>query len=303
MGDRCPACGSADSEFRFTAKDYEHGVPGEWRIVRCRACNLFYQDPLPRADQLGAFYPPSYSAYNSNTLISLLFRFVYWLDARRVRSLIGTSGRVLDVGCGNGNALLSLRESSCAWDLHGIEIDPGAVVKARAAGFDVQQGELADCNLPEKSFDLIRMGHVIEHVPHPAATLRKAYQLLRPGGYLLGETPNTDCMDFRIFGKYWGALHVPRHLTFFNKSNLISSLRASGFSDITIQSRLRTVGWSAAIQNWLADRALITVPPSGRVTWYIPLILLFLPVTSLQAMFRRTGIVAFLARRNPAPKL
>jgi SAM-dependent methyltransferase len=298
MADRCPACGTHASEPAFSAKDYEHGVPGEWRIVRCLACGLYFQEPMPRADQLGAFYPPAYSAYNSNTFISLLFRFVYWLDARRIRSLIGASGRVLDVGCGNGNALAKLRESGGTWQLNGVEIDRGAVSKARARGLDVQQGELVDCDLPEGAFDLIRMGHVIEHVPDPAATLRKAYRLLCPGGILLGETPNTDCLDFRLFGKYWGALHVPRHLTFFNSENLTASLKGAGFSEISIRPRMRTVGWSAAIQNWLADKGAINVPPTGRVSWYALLIVPFLPVTALQSLSGRTGTVAFIAKRS-----
>ena len=298
MINHCPTCGSEASAPAFCAKDYEHGVPGEWKIVRCLSCELYFQDPMPRTEQLGAFYPPSYSAYNSNTLISLLFRFVYWLDARRVRDLIGTSGRVLDVGCGNGNALLKLRESGGTWELFGMEIDPGAVAKARAADLDVQQGELTDCKFPDGSFDLIRMGHVIEHVPDPIATLSRAYKLLRPGGILLGETPNTDCLDFKLCGKYWGALHVPRHLTFFNIINLTKSLQKSGFSNLSIQPRLRTVGWSAAIQNWLADHGVVKVPPSGRVAWYLLLILPFLPVTILQSLSGKTGTVAFIARRN-----
>lgn len=296
MSDRCPACGSGESAFQFQAEDYEHGVAGKWNIVKCPDCELLYQQPMPAADQIGAFYPPSYSAYNSNTLISFLFAFVYWLDARRIQSLIGDRGSVLDVGCGNGAALLKLRRAG-RWDLQGLEIDPIAASKARLAGLNVRQGELLQCDLPSEAFDLIRMGHVIEHVPDPVATLKKAYELLRPGGMLLGETPNSDCLDYRLFGKYWGALHLPRHLTFFNVQNLRDALSRAGFGEIRIRPRLRTVGWSAGIQNMLAAKLRLSVPPSGRVSWYLFLILPFLPVTLLQSISCRTATVAFIAKK------
>jgi SAM-dependent methyltransferase len=296
VAESCPACGSRKGRFQFEAEDYEHGVPGIWRVSKCLDCELLFQDPMPHADRIASFYPPSYSAYNSNTVISLLFALVYWLDARRVRSLIGESGRILDVGCGNGAALLKLR-SAGRWELAGLEIDTEAAAKASAAGLDARQGELVGCDFPGSSFDLIRMGHVIEHVLDPVATLRKAFELLRPGGILFGETPNADCLDYRILRQYWGALHVPRHLTFFNVRNLADALRRAGFLDVRIQPRLRTVGWSAGIQNILADKFGLTVPSTGRVSWYLLLILPFLPVTAFQALFSRTGTVAFIARK------
>ena len=63
--------------------------------------------------------------------------------------------------------------------------------------------------------------------------------------------------------------------------------------------RLRTVGWSAGIQNWLADRGL-RVPANGRVRWYPALIAPFLPVTVLQSLVSRTATMAFVARRPEA---
>jgi SAM-dependent methyltransferase len=258
---------------------------------------LYYQSPLPRPEQLASFYPSSYSAYNSDTLISWLFRLVYWLDARRVARLIGKRGRVLDVGCGNGSALLKLKEYG-EWELCGLEFDEVAASKARERGLDVRPGEVtARGHFPDGSFDLVRMGHVLEHVLDPAQTMARIYDLLRPGGFLYGETPNTDCLDFSVFGRYWGALHVPRHLTFFNSRNLRDLLAARGFTDIQISPRLRTVGWSCGLQNFFADRLALRVPDTGRVAWYVFLIIPFLPVTLVQSLIGRTGTIAFTARR------
>ena len=267
-----------------------------WKIVRCSSCGLLAQDPLPNAIDIGGFYPPSYSAYNSGTLISWMSRMVFVQDARRISRLVPQGGSILDVGCGNGAALLAIGEMGFT-RLAGLEINPAAVQRARDSGLDVRCGELLDADFPDSSFDLIRMGHVIEHVLDPVATLRRAYRLLKPGGILMGETPNTDCLDFSIFKKYWGALHIPRHIFIFNDRNLRQALEKSNFVDVEMSYGLRTVGWSAGIQNLLADRAGLPIPPSGRIAWYSLLIALFLPFTLAQAIFGKTATVAFRARK------
>jgi SAM-dependent methyltransferase len=292
----CNVCSSSQSEVLFHAKDYEHGVPGTWKIVRCNSCGLLAQNPLPAASEIGSFYPPSYSAYNSNTIISWMSQAVFVQDARRISRLVPQDSSILDVGCGNGAALLAMRDLGFT-RLAGLEIDPTAAQRARESALDVRRGELLDADFPDESFDLIRMGHVIEHVLDPMATLRRAYRLLKPGGILMGETPNTDCLDYRIFKRYWGALHIPRHIFIFNDRNLRQALARSTFSHIEMSYGLRTVGWSAGVQNLLADRAGLPIPPSGRVPWYTLLIALFLPFTLTQAVFGKTATVAFRARK------
>jgi SAM-dependent methyltransferase len=292
----CNVCSSSQSEALFCAKDYEYGVPGTWQIVRCNACGLLAQDPLPAQSEIGSFYPPSYSAYNSNTIIGWLSRMVYVLDARRISRLLSRDSSILDVGCGNGAALLAMRDLGFT-RLAGLEIDATAAQRARESNLDVRCGELLDADFADESFDLIRMGHVIEHVLDPMATLRRAYRLLKPGGFLMGETPNTDCLDWRIFKQYWGPLHLPRHIFVFNDRNLRQALEQSGFVDAEMSYGLRTVGWSAGVQNLLADRAGLRIPPSGRVAWYSALIALFLPFTVAQAAFGKTATVAFRARK------
>jgi SAM-dependent methyltransferase len=278
------------------ASDYEYGVPGTWGLVRCTACDLYYQAPRPAAAALPAFYPPSYAVYGDDPVVGWLFRITYWLDARRVAGLIGPTGRVLDVGCGAGGALVALARAG-KWEVCGLELDVEAARRAAAQGFNVRQGDLVDTDFEPSSFDLIRMGHVIEHVRDPLATLRRAWELLKPGGTLFGETPNIDCWDFTLFGRYWGALHFPRHIALFSPETIRAACTRAGFDEARIIPRLRTVGWSAGIQNWLADRAGLRVPANGRVRWYPLLIAPFLPVTVLQALVNRTATMAFVARK------
>lgn len=281
------------------ARDYEYGIPGTWALHRCRRCGFYYQVPRPAPEAIPAFYPPSYAVYGDDPVLGWVFRGLFWLEARRVRDLIGGPGRVLDVGCGGGGFLSAL-ERLGPFEVYGLELDAGAAAYAQSQGLRVQQRDLLEADLEPGSFDLVRMGHVIEHVTDPLATLRRALEVLRPGGVLYGETPNVDCWDFRLFGRYWGALHFPRHITLFSERTLRRALEATGFSAVEISPRLRTVGWSAGVQNLLADCAHLRVPSNGRVPWYPLLIVPFLPFTAVQSLFSRPASLAFVARR-PCP--
>ena len=79
----CILCDSNEISFMFRSEDFEHGVAGKWTISKCMQCGFCFQDPMPKEEELQAFYPATYSSYNSNTFISLLFKGVFFLDAQK----------------------------------------------------------------------------------------------------------------------------------------------------------------------------------------------------------------------------
>lgn len=138
-------------------------------------------------------------------------------------------GRVLDVGCGSGDFLVHMR--ALGWEVAGVEPDPEAAQVARTAlgGADIRTGELEDAAFPESSFDAIALGHVLEHVPAPGATLRACRRLLRPGGCLVLATPNTASLGSERFGASWLHWDPPRHLHLFNRATLSRVASDAGF--------------------------------------------------------------------------
>jgi SAM-dependent methyltransferase len=159
-----------------------------------------------------------------------------WLDRRKARGWLGGAPspalRFLDVGCGDGRYLKMLHEwgvpQSQIW---GTEIDGGVVDRLSSEGFQARRGGLEDAEgLPAGGFDLIVMLQVLEHVGDPAAAVRRAYELLAPGGAFVVETPNTDSLDCRLFReKYWGGWHIPRHWNLFDPHTLGRLLGEAGF--------------------------------------------------------------------------
>ncbi len=77
------------------------------------------------------------------------------------------------------------------------------------------------------------MWHSLEHVHHPLAILRAAYRLLIPGGKLIVATPNIESIPFRVFGRSWFGLDLPRHLTHFTPTTLGAMLQTAGFPNGT----------------------------------------------------------------------
>ncbi len=110
-GAACDLCGTdRQTAVLLAARDYEYGVPGMFRLAHCTACDFYFQVPRPAPETIPTFYPPTYAVYGDDPVTGWLFRVIFWLEARRIRRLIGPRGRVLDVGCGAGAALAALSE-------------------------------------------------------------------------------------------------------------------------------------------------------------------------------------------------
>lgn len=194
------------------------------RVVRCTRCGLVYQDPRPTANALLRYYDMLYAkldeddgmrefeAYRHRTKVQELKRL--GLIHRWVRP----PGRLLDIGCGHGYFLLIAKE--CGWQVAGVEIsETGSEYARRALRLEVLTGELAAGSFPEESFDVVTMNSVLEHVLNPMDLLRRIARVLKPGGWLFFNVPNTESLELRLTtwlmkGRYgW---YTFEHLHYYN---------------------------------------------------------------------------------------
>jgi ubiquinone/menaquinone biosynthesis C-methylase UbiE len=213
-------------------------LPCDYEVVQCDMCSLRYTRPLPTSDQLAALYRQDYYVANQPRLLStdlarILFqRSILW---QHHRALVGRKpGRLLDVGCGNGDLLAYLRGRG--WAVVGTEFSTSARKLARGRGISVHEGELRTIAFPADSFDAVTMLHVLEHVPDPLDELAEVRRILRDGGIVVIEVPNSDSLTFRLFGQQWYPLDVPRHLQHFASETLRRSLEQAGFTIVRRQN-------------------------------------------------------------------
>jgi len=155
-------------------------------------------------------------------------RYGMW---KRLRALerFQPGGRLLDVGCGTG-VFLGEAQRSGRWELMGVEPSPQAAAYAQEAlGISVLAQRFDEADLPAGHFDAITMWNVLEHLDSPIRDLRRAYQLIRPGGWLVLAIPNVDGSGAKLFGRYWMGWDLPRHLYLFPKKQLRRILGEIGF--------------------------------------------------------------------------
>ena len=279
--------------------DYEYGLPYETRLVRCNECRTAQQDPLPGPGDLWRFYPDDYHAYHYKGS-----RVGDWLKARysrrvgrRIRDEVSDRGRILDLGCADGSFLAAL-EALGSWELFGIDLNPNVVAAPRSPRLRLRVGQLEPGTYPEEFFDAIVATHLVEHVHDPVEMLRTCLLILRPGGILIGELPNLDCWDLRLFGRYWGGLHLPRHLFFWDQRGFRELGRRGGFESVETFPMLQPAHWAISLQNWLVSALPLRGRlRRGRLPLYTPAVLAFTPVNWLQNLADRPSIMGFLFRK------
>jgi 2-polyprenyl-3-methyl-5-hydroxy-6-metoxy-1,4-benzoquinol methylase len=269
----CNNCGAADAREVGRGRDHEypHTSDDEFTMVRC-ACGLVYLNPRPSARELDTIYPADYYAYqlfrkraaSQRTGDSRLERFYRMRNARRFRpyaSRLAALGResydLLDIGCGDGTTLDMWRDAlEGRARTHGIEMSAEAAEVARARGHQVTSERIEDTDLPGAAFDAVYSFHVIEHVEDPTAFMRKVRQAVRPDGFALIETPNVDCLDFRLFGRrHWGGYHFPRHWTLYTPQTFARLAERTGFQIADITYYPAAVFWIWTMHSLLLGRA------------------------------------------------
>ena len=147
-------------------------------LVRCLACGHMQLERFPDEAELSEAYGDAESddyveeeAGQRATARVALERI-----ERHVRP-----GAMLDLGCWVGFLLAEARDRG--WETLGVEPSEFASAYARdRLGLEVLRAGLLEADLPERSFDAVVMGDVIEHLPDPAAALDRIAALLRPGG-------------------------------------------------------------------------------------------------------------------------
>ena len=250
----CPICNSPHHKYFSSGKDYElETITDRFLFVKCDVCSHVWLNPRPSSNLLPIIYPSSYYSYNmSNTLNPLILKGKDLLDHLKMRSILAVTKNIfkyLDIGCGDGRYMKSVRNATGLpkESIIGIELDEKPVEKLRKEGYLASNIRVEDITanfIPNDSISLITMFHVIEHVEDPVHYLKKIYNLLHSEGIFAVETPNLDSLDATIFKRsFWGGYHFPRHWHLFTSSGLINVLNDIGFKIESVQYKTGHSFW------------------------------------------------------------
>lgn len=281
----CPLCGHENSQRLLTVPDWYCGLSGSeaFAIARCQACSHVFMNPAPTEESIPLCYPGGYAPHRSDNApvisspqshqtahptspkspwyLSPLVRKIpglralyYWLVDTRSQPVPPGSGqgkKALEIGCGAGKYLVALREAG--WQAEGLDLVAAAVEVSRERGFAVHHGDLASYAGRPESFDGVFAWMVLEHVPHPRETLTMLHSLLKPAGCLGFSVPNYGSLERWLFGRYWSAMELPRHLQQYTPSILRRLLQETGFTEIEMIHQPSLLNAVGSVGYWLRD--------------------------------------------------
>lgn len=227
--EHCPACGYTGGEQWLQAPDRFHGRPALYQLLRCRECSLVWLKNPPSPEEMGYHYGPDYD----RAIAGAGEDPKHWRGRRDTLLRYTSGGAVLDLGCSSGGFLTSLKSPS--WKLYGIEMSDSVAKKAEAkCGAQIFVGDILAAPFAPASFDAITCFHVFEHLYQPREVLAKVAEWLKPGGVFYTMMPNIDSAGRRIFGSYWYALELPRHLYHFSPTSLRKMATSVGLEEVSL---------------------------------------------------------------------
>jgi len=256
----CPRCGSATGRTVATGSDHLHGLRGTFCVTECERCGLWFQNPRPRADQIADLYPGDYQPHRTSepdaaapglrpSRLKYLREFLGypvadsgppprgWRSWRLFDSVRRWSagvdlvprfvpgGRLLEVGCGNGDRLVYLK--TLGWEnVRGIELVESAANRARARGVTVDCGPVERVldRVAAGTFDAVVASMVLEHLADPFDVVARIARTLKPSGEFLFSTVSRDALDARMYADLWSGFDFPRHLVYFRRRDIARML-------------------------------------------------------------------------------
>ena len=246
-----PGCVPQESAWLSTTDRNRQLSDTVFDYLKCQRCGLIRLATVP--PDLARYYPDEYYELPSlQRLAKIAAADPFKIDL--VRRFV-PRGRLMEIGPAQG--VFAFQAKHAGFDVDVIEMDArccdhlnnvvGVNAICSAAPGDV---------LPAlKSYDVIALWHVIEHVIDPWALLDAMAHRIRPGGILVIATPNPDAWQFGIMRGEWPHVDAPRHLYLLPCEVLTVHLAAAGLNRVHYTSmdrdakRWNRFGWQRLLMN------------------------------------------------------
>jgi 2-polyprenyl-3-methyl-5-hydroxy-6-metoxy-1,4-benzoquinol methylase len=210
--------------------------------------------PRPNKDKIGEYYKSEeYYSHKENKkgFIPKVYEAVKKINLKHKYKLATKGikeGRLLDIGCGVGDFLHTAEEHG--WSCTGVEPSEEAknIARKRIKADIIASEDLE--KLPDASFDLITMWHVLEHVDDLKWQVEQLQRLVKPQGRIVIAVPNYKSYDAQFYKELWAAYDVPRHLSHFNKTTLTKIFKSKGM----VLKKTEKLIWDAYYISYMSEQ-------------------------------------------------
>lgn len=217
----------------------------KYKLAQCGKCKIifcttvFSQDDFIKVyDKLYNENDPVYkkhSVYEYNMLLENKKIKIGKNRSRLIQKYIlkGNCNSVLEIGSGVGLIGLYLRTKNSNIEYVGIEIDKKSFEKSQKLNLNTINEDFTIMAKIERTFDVIMLWEVIEHLQDLNLFIQLAYKKLNKGGRIILSTPNYDKIkNYSNVSKDEIFQNTPPiHLNFFTKENLINIFELNKFSE------------------------------------------------------------------------
>jgi SAM-dependent methyltransferase len=156
---------------------------------------------------------------------------------------------------------------------HFVDLVPSALDMLRAHGGIVHDGELHELAFEDKSFDLVGLFELLEHVEEDERLLAEVARITRPGGHLILALPLNMSL-YNSWDKYAG------HKRRYEPDELRDKITRAGFELVEFEVRPNQLGRFWAVVITLMCRLF-----PGFVMWYSDAIMVPLALKLLKLVY------------------
>lgn len=211
-----------------------------YQLYRCQNCGLvfydfkknykkFLEEQYSKGYYTGDPRLDSYFDYGKDKANIIKNMRWYFKEILRFKE----NGKLLDVGCAYGYFMEVAKEAG--FEVFGVDSSDYAVKQAKKKfGKKVKKAFLSEVNFREKSFDVVTLFDVFEHLENPEGDLKKVNKILKDDGLLVIATGDTGSLWAKISGRRWTFWNPPQHIFYFNQENIKRILGETGFRIVKI---------------------------------------------------------------------
>ncbi len=223
---KCCVCDNTD---KFKTKY----VKVDFIIVECGNCSFNFI-PQYFSKQI------TYEDYKDEKVLEEVRKGNDWLKMQRhllrykLIKKYKKEGSLFDLGVGWGHFLYTGKK--LGYDVFGVEL---AKVPFQYAKQDldlpVERIDFFDLEVKDKTYDIITMWAVLEHIADADIVIKKSSEMIKDGGYIFIEVPQIDSLLAKCWKEKWRMMSSG-HVNYFSKYAITRLLNRNGFEVETIKS-------------------------------------------------------------------
>lgn len=239
----CPLCSGKKFRDIFAVN--------QLNFVECISCHFRFMNPYLSEKGMSLLYENSEILSQVNPALGRYYEYSDLHNSRTVRDYRtvlnyakqnfgrNEKPKLFEVGYGTGGFLLEAVKSG--WQVDGIETSrQNSEYLQNKYGLQVRCGTFDDFEAVQTNYQMVALWDVIEHTMTPRSYLKKAYQMLPPGGLLVLATPNISGLLNQISEFVYTItgctvkflvrrLYVFEHVGYYTPKTLTSLISQEGF--------------------------------------------------------------------------